>query len=174
MIVYKKFQPTGYDCKGLGLKDRQDWFVVPVFQNRDSKCLERSNFEVVQEDLDFYSELSAEEEAAGHESNFEVHNFGHYTCGWFEIMIVRPGSQAAKKAEEWEACLSDYNIASEEHYSELEEEEAQETWKNCYSNEERLEYIREHRNQFEFDSWLDMLSNVRGESFRGYASELIK
>ena len=51
MITYREFRPSGFDVKGLGLDDRQDWLVAPVTVNRDSNCLERSNWEVVTDDI---------------------------------------------------------------------------------------------------------------------------
>ena len=27
---YRDFAPTGFDSKGLGLPDQQDWFVLPI------------------------------------------------------------------------------------------------------------------------------------------------
>lgn len=54
-----------------------------------------------------------------------------------------------------------------------ETEAAQEVWRTCYSDAERIDYIREHRSQFEFRSFADMLGCVRGRYFAGYASELL-
>lgn len=115
MITYKEFQPTSFDCKGLGLPDRQDWLVAPVGQNRDSEALYRSNFIVVYEDLIKY----------GYD-DVEIHRFGHWGPGWFEIILVRPNTEAAKIAEEWECALSDYPVADEMHLSQLESEEENE------------------------------------------------
>ena len=95
MIKYNKFRPSQFDPAGIGLEDRQDWLVVQVYQNRDSDCLERSNFEVVKKDLEKCNDVTKDE------LDFEVHRFDHWGPGWFEIMIVRPGSQAEKEAEEW-------------------------------------------------------------------------
>jgi hypothetical protein len=61
----------------------------------------------------------------------------------------------------------------ESDFSEVEQEEANETWRNCYDVSERVKYIREHRSQFEFHDLGDMLGCVRGNYFAGYASELL-
>lgn len=103
MKLYKEFRPSPYDVSGLGLDDQQDWLVVPVLQNRDSEALELSNFRVVQADL----ERHTSEDTHPHHSDvdMEVHRFGHWANGWFEIILVRPDSPAAKRAEYWEKKL---------------------------------------------------------------------
>src|SRR5688572_9599267 len=97
MQTYSKFRPSGFDCAGLGCDDQQDWFVAPVATNRDAGCLQRSNWEVVTEDI----------RKAG-DGDCEIHRFGHWANGWFELMLIRPGSEAAKVAELWENALSEY------------------------------------------------------------------
>ena len=116
MQTYGEYAPTGFDHKGAFLPDQQDWLVAPVGQNRDSGPLDQSNFRVVLKDLGDESET------------VEVHRFGHWACGWFEIIIVKPGTPQADKLEEWERALSDYPVASDEDYSELECETAAEYW----------------------------------------------
>lgn len=172
MKKYKDWSPSRFDARGLNLPDRQEWLVAPVIQTRDSGPLERSNFRVVRLDLE---KVQAEDgdPSAPDEPDVEVHRFGHWGPGWFEIILVRPGSPAAKKAEEWEAALSDYPVASEEDFSKEEWEEAVEVWQSCYSDRERLEYIREHRSEFEFRNWMELIHTVRGTDFRGCASELL-
>lgn len=159
---YRDWAPSQFDTRGLGCKDRQDWLVVEcIGQNRDSDALARSNFRVVLKDL------------GGESDDVEVHRFGHWACGWFEIVIVRPDSAAHAKAQEWVCALSDYPIASNEDFSELEQEDANEVWANCYNPHERLEYIRDHRSEFEFHDFADLIGCVRGKYFAGYAGELL-
>ena len=55
----------------------------------------------------------------------------------------------------------------------VESEEAERIWRDCYDASQRIEYIRDHSSQFEFRSFADMLSCVRGNHFAGYASELL-
>jgi hypothetical protein len=102
-------------------------------------------------------------------------------------MLIRPGTPEAKSAEDWESALADYPIASDSDYSERETEAANETWRVCYSDAERIEYMREHRSQFDClyrgteesprpleSRWLDILANARGRYFGGYASEIVE
>ena len=105
--------------------------------------------------------------------DFEIHRFGHWACGWFEIMIVRPGSQCAKQAQAIESALAGYPVLDEDDFSDREHAAANEAWEHCYTDKQRIEYIQDHRSQFEFHSIADMMSCVRGKYFAGYASELI-
>lgn len=170
MKTYKEWAPTGCDTRGLGLDERQDWLVAPVIITRDSGIREQSNWEVVKTDLEELPSIGSAEDNT--ESDVEVHRFGHWGPGWFEIMLVRPDSPAAKSAEEWEGCLSEYPIACESHYSELEMEECERVWRDCYDDEERIEMIRNHRSSFEFHDFKEMLACARGKLYTGY-SELI-
>lgn len=128
MERYADYQPTQFDPKGYCLEDHQDWLVAPVIQTRDSGCLERSNFRTVLADL------------GGESDNVEVHRFGHWGPGWFEIIIVRPDTAEATKVEQWEAALADYPIASEDDFSMLEVETACEYWETL-SIRDRMEYV---------------------------------
>jgi hypothetical protein len=130
--TYSDFQPSGFDVKGLGLADRQDWLVGPVTTNRDAGCLQRSNWEVVTEDI-----AKADPDGTDHEK----HSFNHWACGWFEIVIVRPGSKAHECAAKWECALSDYPVASDHHFSDLETNEIYDYWAGM-SASERVYYLR--------------------------------
>lgn len=134
------------------------WLVLYT-QNRDSDVLTRSNYEVMSEDLGEGAEsLSA----------------SHWACGWIEYLLVNPeDSEAVRKAEDWERALADYPVCDDYKFSEAEQQEADEVWANCYDAYDRIDYIRQFRNQFEFHDMDDLMSCVRGEYFAGYASELI-
>lgn len=69
--------------------------------------------------------------------------------------------------------LEDYPILDEYDFSEREMEAANQIWKECYSWQERIKYIRRNASQFEFRDYADMISCVRGEYFAGYVSELL-
>lgn len=58
-------------------------------------------------------------------------------------------------------------------HSAVETKEADRVWAGCYSDAERIEYIRDHREQFEFQTFAEMISCVRGHYFCGYASEIL-
>lgn len=160
--TYSKFRPTGFDSRGLGLPDNQDWLVAPVSQTRDSGPLDRSNFEC------FLKAMGGETE------DVQICRFGHWGPGWFEIVLINPAKpELVKLAEDMENSLADYPVLDDMDFSQKETDEANEVWRNCYRPKDRLEYIRKHRSQFEFHDLRDILGCVRGEYFAGYASALI-
>lgn len=131
MQAYKDFRPTQFDARGLG--DIPGNSMVPeIMQTRDSDPLELSNFAAFGRIMD----------EAG--VDYEIHRFGHWGPGWFEIYIVTPSEEAERIIEETEGALSDYPILDEEDFSAREYEEACETWAKCYSIKERIALIQEY------------------------------
>lgn len=108
--------------------DRDEWFIAPCGRNRDSDTLTRSNWEVMCEELNRIDPNGDTEEDEDNVPSWEIHRFGHWACGWVEISIVRPGTAAADYVHELAESLSDYPVADESHFSELEYEEAAESW----------------------------------------------
>ncbi len=160
MITYREYAPTQFDSPGLALDDRQDWLVLPCGRNRDSDCLGESNFEAALAIL------------GGEGEDTEVHRFGHWACGWLEIIIVRPGTAAETEANSIEDAMANYPILDEQDYSERENDAANMYW-SAMRTDERVQYIRDHRSQFEFHDFADMLGCARGKYFSGYPSELL-
>jgi hypothetical protein len=161
-ITPKEFRPTQFDHH-YAVKDRENWFLAPVSRNRDSDALTRSNWNV-------FCGMIGEE----NEETYEIHRFGHWGPGWFEIILINPeNKKLVTIGEEIENALADYPVIDDEHFSCLEYEEACEVWEKCYTDRERIEYIRKNRNQFEFNDFNDLLTCVRGKHFSGYASELL-
>lgn len=120
--TYAQFRPTGYDPRGLGLPDRQSWLVGPCSQTRDSGTLERSNFRSLVRELRALDPDGA---------TWEVHRFGHWGPGWFEIILAEPESQAAVILGETDCALADYPVLCEEDWSALQWEEACEYWQRA-------------------------------------------
>jgi hypothetical protein len=139
---YREFRPTPFDSAGAFLHDddeegRRDWLIAPCSQNRDSDSLVRSNYRV---------QLAAIEAVDPDGADHEEHRFGHWGPGWFELVLVRPGSYAARAAHEIEARLDDYPILDDDDHSALEWEEVSEYWAR-ESVASRLEWIqRANRN----------------------------
>jgi len=139
-----------------------DYYSSGVGQSRDSDALERSNFESMLKLL------------GGESETVIVVKESHWAVGWVEwIAIHESDDKALEIANEIMAALEDYPVIDKEHFCETEMHEANEVWANCYDWQERAEYIRDNRNQFEFHDFPDLLSCVRGKYFAGYASELL-
>ena len=131
-------------------------------QSRDSDTIERSNFACMLKAL------------GGESDTVQVVRERHWAVGWVEWIAIHQDNEAALKiADDVQERLADYPVVNEEHWSELEQEDANLTWQNCYSPQERIDYIREHRSQFEFHDMADLIGCVRGQYFAGYASELL-
>lgn len=86
-MKYGDWAPTEFDVKGMGMHDRQEWDVAPCILTRDSDRRERRRFESFRKRLGVDSE------------NSEEHAFNHWGCGWFRIIIVRPGTPQALNVE---------------------------------------------------------------------------
>ena len=113
MDKYSSFQPTVFDPRGKGLPDKQDWLIVPVSVTRDSEVLAQSNWDTAVKWL-----------KAGKDPDVEIHRFGHWGPGWFEIIIVKPDSPAATVAEEIETILAQFPVLDElDYYARAEEED---------------------------------------------------
>jgi len=114
MKTYAEHVPTPFDHH-LALEDREDWLLVPVSQTRDSGAFDKANFQAALEILGDESET------------VEVHRFGHWGPGWYEIILVHPSRLA--EVEEIAASLEQYPVLNDEKLSELEREEEDEAWK---------------------------------------------
>jgi hypothetical protein len=138
------------------------YYSSGVGQSRDSDALERSNFVCMVRAL------------GGESDTVQIVRESHWAVGWVEWIAIHQDDGAALKiADDIVAELADYPVIDESHWSELEQEDADLTWQNCYNPQERIDYIRKHRSQFEFHDYSDLLGCVRGKYFAGYASELL-
>lgn len=148
-----------------------EFYRSDVGQSRDSDALERANFDAM------LAALRAVPEPADwpHDhAPFQRVRENHWAVGWVEWIAIHQDAIAhLRVADEITGRLEDYPVIDENRWSEYEMADANETWKNCYSVKERLRYIREHRQQFEFHDFADLLSCVRGKYFAGYPSELL-
>lgn len=139
-----------------------DYYSAGFGQSRDSDALERSNFRV------------ALAEIGGESETVIVVRESHWAVGWVEWVAVHESdSKSLEIASRLAGKVENYPILDEEDFSTLEQEDANEVWRNCYSPTERIEYIRKHRSQFEFHGYRDMIGCIRGRYFAGYASGLL-
>ena len=145
----------------------ENYYSSGFGQSRDSDALERSNFRIA---------LAA---LGGESDCVSVVRESHFLVGWVEwIAIEADGSadsnRALQIADGLQERVNNYPVLNEEDFSELEHDEANDVWRDCYNAKERVRYIREHRSQFEFHDYSDLIACVRGRFFAGYASELIR
>lgn len=87
MLLFCDFRPSSVDPPGNGPKEIQDWVVSRFTRSRDSGDAA---------DAKFRRRLRA---LGGEGADVRVLRFNHWGCGWFEIVVVRPDSEAAKKLE---------------------------------------------------------------------------
>jgi hypothetical protein len=139
-----------------------EYYSSGVGQSRDSDALEASNFRSMLKAL------------GGESETVLVVRESHWAVGWVEwIAIHETDDKALAAADEIKTALEDYPVVDEDDFSELKQEHAEQTWQNCFNDAARLAYIREHRSQFEFRDYADLIGCVRGRYFAGYASELL-
>lgn len=126
MIRYKNFRPTQHDSSGLGVPQYQEWFVGPCSVTRDSHALEISNFETLKKAI---------RKADPHGTDHDTPRFGHWGPGWFEIILVRPESEAYRVALACEDALQNYPVLDEMDLSIRENEECVEAWESFTKRE---------------------------------------
>lgn len=156
--------------------ERGEWLVASTL-NRDSDCLSRSNFRCFAELL---GGKRADVDTASRKGSIDlsdslaIEEASHWACGWIQYLIINPACcELVKIAENTLEKLDGYPVVNEDDWSMLEDEEAQSVWRDCCRTKDRLQYVREHRREFEFSGIADMLSCIRGKHFAGYASELL-
>tara|TARA_B100000745_G_scaffold271852_1_gene199463 strand:+ start:781 stop:1314 length:534 start_codon:yes stop_codon:yes gene_type:complete len=109
----QKFKEYLTESKDLMLHvdtdNQSDWEILPVALSRDSGLVDTSNWDTAVGDL---KELDG----------FDIHRFNHWACGWYEIIIVRPGSEAYTRALELVESLENYPLLDEEDHNNREYE----------------------------------------------------
>lgn len=132
MQTYKEFNPTEFDSHSNFMAHSDiaylaDWYVV-LGQNRDSDCLTESNF------------ATALKELGGESETIEVHRFGHWACGWYELLLAAPIHK--EKVADIERRMDSYPVLDEDDFSEREENLRNEYWSNC-SMREKIDLIKD-------------------------------
>lgn len=138
MLTFKEFKNKTWlkemnESKGLDGFDNysgaadQEWcnYVVLLGRSRDSEILEESNFECALEQL------------GGESKNVHVERFGHWGCGWFELILVNPKHKAIKKAYEIYKGLQNYPIVDEDDFGEKEYE-----YQSNYANQSKKDLAK--------------------------------
>lgn len=121
---------SGFDSWDNYSGDRSiaHWFIL-LSQNRDSRVLEQSNF------------ASALEELGGESDTVQVHRFGHWGCGWYELILIDPTDvEAVRIGEDIERALEDYPVLDENDFLERELEDELESWQ-AYGEKEFTKWL---------------------------------
>ena len=114
-IMHDDCNKAGHPCAYWG--DHGHWLVV-VGRHRESDVLERSNFQVAQERLEKIDPDCC-----------VVESETHWAVGWVEHLLVDPANaRAVQEAEAMREAIEEYPILDEDHFSNLEHEEAAEYW----------------------------------------------
>lgn len=144
-------------------------------QSRDSGELEASNFAYVLAALAKLPPFVAP--SGGTDNKIEsrqVVRESHWAVGWVEwIAIHETDTAALELCDRLLKEADDYPVLDEEDFSNREQESANAIWRDCYSQSERVEYVRRFRSQFDFHGLRDCIACLRGDYFAGYASELL-
>jgi hypothetical protein len=168
---WKKFESFSWSTRhDLPYPER---YAIVYLSNRDSDALDRANEEAIHKALKPFMGWHKD----GDDCWTESHN--HWAVGHVDGIVIHCVDSSGNVTDAFKALhglvmrLQDYPILDENRFDEIEREEADLTWKECYSDKNRLEYIRQHRRDFEFRSFADLLGCVRGKFFAGVASELL-
>lgn len=114
--TYSEHRPTVHD-NHIAIEDRENWLILDLQQNRDSGPTERSNFR------------SALAILGGESNTVEVHRFGYWACGWYEIIIVDPTDVASvAHFDEITTQMENYPILDEMDAGNEAFEEFAESW----------------------------------------------
>ncbi len=113
LTKFKDWEPSGLDSKDSNYidygasKSYSSWLVGPC-KTRDAKLLEQCNFDCILKEL------------GGEGDNVEILGFGHWVCGHYDLILVRPDTDQAIQLEHVVEALEDYPVFDESAYSELE------------------------------------------------------
>lgn len=129
----------------------RDWagYSVIVSRNRDSDAIERVNFDCARKLLKTWegeevSPTTAQAEDETPALQVTVASANHWGCGWVESLMIHENAPEAALIEAAEiiASLADYPCLDDEELSNLEEEEARETWERYCGDREKVRIAR--------------------------------
>ena len=191
LITLKDFlYPEGKRPDGFmmheDLDHEMDWITSTEIQiNRDSDELTESNWQVF---IDGLEKTNSED--------WRILRFGHFACGWYEIVILRPNSASYDYYIQCLEILEDYPILDEDHYSALQYENFNQAIEDFYcsdlrdlfhkddflmnfepeiSDERMIEFIHEclYSNVIESESGTDGIQIDLEESFEDIKQKFI-
>ena len=156
MRTYSEHVPTAFDSH-IELDGREDWLVAPVSRHRDTaSALELANWQ-------------AQLEALGGESDdVEVHRFGHWGHGWYEIVLVSP--ERGGDVEALYSALEDYPVLNDDLQSEIEHEAAYESFQG-YGESDLVEALGYGWSGLPFDTPTMWELYWEASQYTGWATE---
>ncbi len=146
------------------------WALGPVIETRDSDTLERCNARALREYLAKDRTLAKDwcETEAGHWA------VGHVTHLSFRVIDRRGNpTRIARVLREWFDALSDYPVANESLYSEMETEACEDYWRSCQESDVRSDVAKKLKSRVEetedqadrIASIEDQVDAIPGETF---------
>ena len=135
----KDWDPSSCDSKSNYMGDRSHfhWYVFPLCKTRDSDLLTESNWECITKELQ-----------ADKVPGCEIHRFGHWACGYYEIILIHPWHKSLlDKAYDIERALYNYPVFSDDHYSQLQWDNQAEQWESWV----RRDFTCEIENTYDVD-----------------------
>ena len=125
LTEYTKDVHQGATFHGGRSETETCWYATPFVATRDGDALEASNFRVIMADLQKRDPDGVQ----------DLH-FGHWAFGWYDRIYVRKDHPVAiALVRDWTKALTDYPIADESDYSELEYEMNHPADGECYSDD---------------------------------------
>jgi hypothetical protein len=114
--------------------EHRDWLVAGSV-HRDSDSLTRSNFRSIMRELGIAKPTYEPKGTEWNESEDAcVETSSHWAVGWSAVILVQPESKSAEVADEIVRKLEDYPVVNESDWSEVEDEDYEETIRGCYSS----------------------------------------
>ncbi|WP_018234242.1 hypothetical protein [Thioalkalivibrio thiocyanodenitrificans] len=136
---YRWAHPSSYG----GFSPDGDYVVASY--NRDSKLLERANFEAFKSALESAAKPFGDAPCLGdmHREYVYTWRARHWGCGWVEYLGVRSDAPYVilKTAGDILDAMADYPIIDDELHSFLESEEVEKAWDQASMNE-KIDYCR--------------------------------
>lgn len=117
---FKRLNKQRWPCHYHGA--RGHWYVV-AGQSRDSKLLEKCNFEAFRKVIDDAHPQGDDGESSA------IERASHWACGWVDSLLLNPDyPTVVRAAKECLAEMENYPILDERAYSEAEHEAMCEYW----------------------------------------------
>ena len=141
----------------------EGWYGAGVGQTRDSSALQRANFDAMLAELKTLPDVDVDGD-----SGLQVVREGHWAVGWVEWIAIHESNTAALELAD---KLAGKPVLDEDLFSRYEDEECEQTWQNCFNEQERADYLRKHVSAKYLKGYRELRAAVKGDW--GYAAQLL-